>query len=83
MAAAFVSWPSTYMSDLVVKSLHALPIEISVSSESPDGTDETTSLVQWSTYDDIVHSMTLESSQNTLKVSAARPVKPSYESFCD
>ncbi|KAG8999257.1 hypothetical protein FRB94_006345 [Tulasnella sp. JGI-2019a] len=60
MAKAIVSWPSEYMTRLVTRSLREFPDNFSIVSDLPD---DDSPLLQWSTYDDISHSLTLQSSR--------------------
>ncbi|KAG8850138.1 hypothetical protein FRB96_000513 [Tulasnella sp. 330] len=63
MTTALVSWPSEYMVQLVTNTLLKLPKKVTIVSKLPLDDNATTTLLQWSTYDDMSHILTLEYSQ--------------------
>lgn len=57
---AYVTWPSDHITGLVETALQDIGAPVSVSKEAPDEDSDPGLLLQWSTYDSLVHSLTLE-----------------------
>jgi tubulin--tyrosine ligase len=67
--AAYVNWTSDHVVGLIETALHDISGPEAVSKTPPDENTDPGLLLQWTTYDSLVHSLTLEYPNNVLSSS--------------
>ncbi|QRW19394.1 tubulin-tyrosine ligase [Rhizoctonia solani] len=64
--AAYITWPSNNITKIVKDALHEIGGPETISNKPPEENTDPGLLLQWSTYDSLVHSLTLEYPNNVL-----------------
>jgi hypothetical protein len=63
---AYVTWPSKHITGLVTSALHDIGVSETLSDIAPEESTDPGPLLQWTTYDSLSHSLTLEYPNNVL-----------------